>query len=178
MCVQKDCKTAQAARCIKLRVITKVIDYVFYIDTFEPKCAVIKGMLQSLGLKYHVQTIGFYQSLINNALYEHKCLENIKKLYKQAGNFDDQQKFKDILGGAMVSTPEGLTNDSPISPMTSTLVKKPYAQKSLCLFTNILDVKKTATCKVGAAKYERKAIKYINTPWELKQKRKGNSKID
>ena len=42
----------------------------------------------------------------------------------------------------MVSTPKGFTNDRPISPMTSTPFKKPRAQKSLCLFTNILDVKK------------------------------------
>ena len=42
----------------------------------------------------------------------------------------------------MVSTPEGFTNESPISPMTSTPVKKPRARKSLCLFTNILDVKR------------------------------------
>ena len=53
----------------------------------------------------------------------------------------------------MVSTPEGFTNNSPISPMTPTQVKKPSASKSLCLFTNILDVKKkTAICRVGAAK--------------------------
>ena len=42
----------------------------------------------------------------------------------------------------MVYTPEGFTNDSHISPMTSTPVKKPSAQKSLCFFTNLLDVKK------------------------------------
>ena len=42
----------------------------------------------------------------------------------------------------MVSTPEGFTDDSPISPMTPTPVKKQRAQKSLRLFTNILDVKK------------------------------------
>ena len=40
----------------------------------------------------------------------------------------------------MVSTTEGFTNYSPISPMTSTPVKKPRAQKSLCLFTIISDV--------------------------------------
>ena len=61
--------------------------------------------------------------------------------------------------------------------MTSTPVKKPSARKSLCLFTNILDVKKNATRQVGAAKYKRKAIKFGNKPWALKQKRKGNSKI-
>ena len=36
---------------------------------------------------------------------------------------------------------------------------------------------KTVTRQVGAAKYKRKAIKYGNTPWALKQNRKGNSKI-
>ena len=79
----------------------------------------------------------------------------------------------------MVSTPEGFTNNSPISPMTSTPVKKPSAQKSLCMFTNILEVKKkTAYRQVGAAKSKRKAIKFGNTSWSLKQNQEGNSKID
>ena len=38
--------------------------------------------------------------------------------------------------------------------------------------------KKTATHQVGAAKYKHKVIKYVNTPWALKKKRKGNLKID
>ena len=54
--------------------MTKVVDFFLLIDTFEQKCIVIKGMLQSLGLKYHVKTIGIGQSLINNALFEHKYL--------------------------------------------------------------------------------------------------------
>ena len=71
----------------------------------------------------------------------------------------------------MVSTTEGFTYNSPISPMTSTPANKPSAQKSLCMFTNILEVKnKNATCRVGCDKYKRKAIKYDNTPWALKQK--------
>ena len=37
--------------------------------------------------------------------------------------------------------------------------------------------KKTASCLVGAAKSKCKAIKFGNIPWELKQKRKGYSKI-
>ena len=79
----------------------------------------------------------------------------------------------------MVSTNEGFTNDSTISPMTSTPVKKPSAGKLLCLFTNILDLKnKTATLWVGADESNLKAIKYGTTPRELKQKRKGNSKIN
>ena len=42
----------------------------------------------------------------------------------------------------MVSTPEGFTDNSPISPRKSTPVKKPSARKSLCMFTNFLEVKK------------------------------------
>ena len=47
------------------------------------------------------------------------------------------------------------------------------------MFTNVLEVKKkTDYRQVGAAQSKRKAIKYGNTPWALKQKRKGNSNID
>ena len=86
-------------------------------------------MLQSPRLKYTLQTIGIEQSLSNNSIYEHRYLENIKKLYKQAGKCDYQQKFKDILESAMVSIPEGFTDESPISPITSTPVKKQRDKK-------------------------------------------------
>ena len=99
-------------------------------------------MLQSPRLKYHVQTIGIHPYLSNNSIYEHKCLENIKKLYKQAGKCKDQQQFKDILEADMVSTPEGFTDNITISPIKLPPVKKPSAQKSLCIFTNILYVNK------------------------------------
>ena len=56
-----------------------MIDYVLSIETFEQKCVVLKGMLQPSGIEDHVQTIGIDQSLSLNAIYEHKCLENIKK---------------------------------------------------------------------------------------------------
>ena len=47
------------------------------------------------------------------------------------------------------------------------------------MFTNILEMKnKNAYRQVGSAKYKSKAIKFGNTPWALKQKRKGNLKID
>ena len=78
----------------------------------------------------------------------------------------------------MVSTPEEFTDNSPIYSISSTPIKKPRARKSLCLFTNILDVKKTTFRQVGYAKYNRKAIKFGNKPWALKTKRKGNSQID
>ena len=74
----------------------------------------------------------------------------------------------------MASTTEGFTNNIPISPRTSTPVKEPSAQKPLCMFTNVLEVNKTAYRQVGASKSKRKAIKFGNTPWALKQKRKGD----
>ena len=76
MCFQKDGKAAQAVRCIKSRIRTKVIDYALSVDTFEQQCVVLKIMLQSPWLKHHVHTIGIDLSLSNNAIYEQKCLEN------------------------------------------------------------------------------------------------------
>ena len=62
--------------------------------------------------------------------------------------------------------------------MNPTPVKEPSAQKSLFMFTNILDVnKKTAYRRVGAAKSKSKVIIYGNTPWALKQNQKGHSKL-
>ena len=78
----------------------------------------------------------------------------------------------------MVSTSEVFANNSPISTMKSSPVKKTSAQKSLYIFTNVLDVNKTNSYRqIGASKSKRKAIKYGNTPWELKQKQKGHSQI-
>ena len=70
MCFQNDGETAQAAKCVKSRIITKVIDSVLSIDTFEQHFCVIEGMLQSPRLKDHLKTIGIDQSLSNNDLFE------------------------------------------------------------------------------------------------------------
>ena len=88
----------------------------------------LKGLLQSPRLKWHVKTIGIDQSLSNNALYEHTFFEIIDKLYKQSGKCDNHQQFKYILEAVMVSNPEGFTDDSPVYLMTSTPVKKPSAR--------------------------------------------------
>ena len=104
MCFLKEGKYDQAARCIESRIMTKEIYYALSIYTFEQQCVMLKVMLQSPLLKDHVQTIGIYPSLSKNAIYEQKCLENIKKLYKQAGKCDDHQQLKDIIEAAMVST--------------------------------------------------------------------------
>ena len=98
--------------------MTNVVDYFLSIDTFEEQRVMLKVMLQLPRLKYHVHTIGIDQSLRKNALYEHKCLQNIKNLYKHDGKCDDQHPFKYILEDDMISTTEGFTNNSPISPMT------------------------------------------------------------
>ena len=67
-------------------------------------------------------TIGVEPLLISSDLYEHICLENIKKLQKSIGKCENQQQYKAILGAAMVSTPELLMDNSPMSLSTSTPV--------------------------------------------------------
>ena len=102
----KEGKSDQATRSIKSRIINKVIYSVLSIDIFEQQYVVLTGMLQSPRLKDHVHTIGIHPSLSNNTIYEHKCLENIKKIYKQSGKSDDRQQCKDILDTDTVSNPE------------------------------------------------------------------------
>ena len=93
-------------------------------------------MLQSPRLKNLVNTIGIDPSLSNNAIYDDKYLENIKTLYKKVGKCDNQQQFKDILEAAMVSTIEGFTDNSPISPMTSSPFKNQVLENHCaCLLT-------------------------------------------
>ena len=69
MCFHNDGKTAQAAKCVKSRIMTKAIDYVIPIEKFDQICVLFKNMIQSLRLKYHVTTIGIDQSLNNNAFF-------------------------------------------------------------------------------------------------------------
>ena len=79
--------------------------------------------------------------------------EQHKKIYQHAVKCDDQKKLKGIIDDDMVSTTEGVTYNIPNAPMTSTPVKKPSARKSLCVFTNILNVKpKTEKGRIVAAK--------------------------
>ena len=67
-----------------------------------------------------------------------------------------------------------VTDNSPNVHMTPTPVKKPSARKSLCLFTNILDVKTTtAKRRFVAAKYRRKSMKVCNSLWKTKKNEKG-----
>ena len=91
-------------------------------------------------------------------------MNNIKKIYQYAGKCDDKQNLKDIIDAAILSTPEGVKDHSPIFRMTSSPVKKPSARKSLCLFTNILSVEPTtAKRRFVAAKSRHKSMKVCNS---------------
>ena len=104
-------------------------------------------------------TIGIDQSLSNSVLYEHRCLENIKKLYKSASKYYDKKKYKNILESDMVSTTEVFTDNIPMSLGLSVSPKNTRARKSFYQFTEVLYVKhKTAAHRLGDAKSKRKSI--------------------
>ena len=110
--------------------------------------------------------IEFKQSLSNSDLYEHRCLKNIKNLYKTAGKFQYQQQYKEMIEVEFVSTSEVFTNKSTTKPNPSVSTKNPSSRKSLHQFTETLDVKhKTAVWRFGAAKAKRKANKEGNVLW-------------
>ena len=52
-----------------------------------------------------MKTIRIDQSLCYRYSFEHKCLNNIKKIYQHACKCDDKENLKDILDDDMVSTP-------------------------------------------------------------------------
>ena len=71
-----------------------------------------------------MNTIGIEQWSFTRSSFEHKCINNIKKIYQHAGKCDDQNNLNGVIYAAMVSTPEEVTDDSPHVPMTSKPVKK------------------------------------------------------
>ena len=79
-------------------------------------------MLQSTRLEDHMKTIGIDQSLSNRSSFEHKFLNNIRKIYQHAGKCDDQQTLKDVFDAAMVSTPEESTYVIPSLRKTPTTI--------------------------------------------------------
>ena len=93
--------------------MSKAIDHILTIDKSEKQCNMIKGMLQSSRLKYHMNTFGIEKSLSNRPSVELKCLNNIKYIYKHAGKYDNQKMIKVVIDATMVSTPEESTYVSP-----------------------------------------------------------------
>ena len=86
-------------------------------------------------------TIGVDQYLSNSTIYEHTRLKSIKKLYKYSGKLYDQQHYKSIIEAAGVSTTEGFTGHSTMSPSQSVIFKNPSAMESLHHFSEALDIK-------------------------------------
>ena len=134
-------------------------------------------MLKSSHLEDHMKSIGIDQSSFTRYSFEHRCMNNIKKMYQHAGICDDQQNIKDIIDAAILSNPKVVIDYSPNLPMISTSVKKPSASKSLCLFTNILGVKpKTEKRRFAAAKSRSKSMKVGSNLWTKKKNEKGIQK--
>ena len=99
-------------------------------------------------------------------MYEHRFLENIKKLYKHAGTYEYQEQYKAIIETALVSTPARCTNNSPMTPNPSVYNKKHSARKPLWQFTDTFGVKhKNDVCRFCSAKANHKATKKGNVLW-------------
>ena len=135
LCFRVDNKSPHAAQCVKSRVLNKAIDSSLSINIFEKQCVVIKYMLQSSRLEDHMKTIGIDLSSFTRSSFEHRCMNNIKKIYQHAGKCYDQQNLQDIIDADILCTPEGVTDNSHNVYLTSSPVKKSSARKSLCLFT-------------------------------------------
>ena len=65
-----------------------------------------------------MKTIGIDRSSFNMSNFEHRCINNTKKIYQHAGNCNDQKNLKDILEASILYTPEGFTDNSPNMHMT------------------------------------------------------------
>ena len=76
-------------------------------------------MLQSSRLEDHMDIIGIDQSSFARSSFEHRCMNNTKKVYQHAGKCDDQQNLKGIIDAAILSTSEGVTDNSPNVHMAS-----------------------------------------------------------
>ena len=117
LCLQINSKSSHAPQCVKSRILNKAIDYILSINTFEQHCVVIKCILQSSCLEYHMNTIGIDQSSFTRSSFEHICMNNIKKIYQHVGECDDQTNLKDIIDAYILSTPEGIRDYSANVPM-------------------------------------------------------------
>ena len=73
-------------------------------------------------------------------MYEHRCLENIKKLYKCDGTCDYQHEYQAIIEADMVLNPEGLTYNSPVDVVTSGNINNPSISKLLSQFSELFNV--------------------------------------
>ena len=86
-----------------------------------------------------------------------------QEVFKPASKFNEHQ-YKVIVEVYTVSTPEYITNNSPIEVAASVISNKPSAIKSLCHFSDPFYVKqKTSFHKLDDDKTKRKAIRKGNS---------------
>ena len=87
-CFQVNIRSPHTDQCVISRILNKSIDSILSIDTFEQHCVVIKCMLKSSRIEYHTKNIGIDQSSFHGYSFEHRCMNNIKKIYQHAGKCD------------------------------------------------------------------------------------------
>ena len=58
-----DRETSHDAQCSKARALTKVVDLILEIESFQQIFVILKGLLNSDRIKQHMITIGIYQLL-------------------------------------------------------------------------------------------------------------------
>ena len=134
----------------------------------------LEELFHSNRLKQHMVTIGINQYLRNCEMYKHRC-----KLYTSAGKCDDQIHFKAFIEESMVSTSDIFTDNIPMSHGPPMISRNNSARKSLCIFTEVLDVKsKTAVRGVGCAKSKRKSIRAGSMMWSIIPNSKRHTKIN
>ena len=73
--------------------------------------------------------IGLNQLLRNSAMCEHRCLENINKLYKSSVKIDNKQNYKYMIESVMVPTTKEITNNIAMDIDTSENLKNPSARE-------------------------------------------------
>ena len=69
-----------------------------------------------------MNTIGIDQSSFARSSFEHRCMNNIKKIHQHADKCDNKKNLKDIIYAAILYNPEGVKDNSPNVHMKSTPV--------------------------------------------------------
>ena len=123
-------------------------------------------------------TIGIDQLLSNFAMYKHRCLVNIKKLYTYAGKCEYQLQFKAILEESMVFTLEIFIDNRSMSPETPMIVKSAVLENHSVYLPKFWMSKTIAVRRVGASKSEFKAIRAGIMFWSSITQSKLHTKIN
>ena len=102
----------------------------------------------------------------------------INKLYINAGKYDNQLQYTDILEAKMVSIPEECNDNSPMTPKKIESTKNPSA-RIVRQFSDTLDVKhNTAVSRLCTAKEKYKVIRTGDVLWTNISKHRGHTKIN